>query len=113
MKLPLIQRRRHALTLIELIVVLAIVVLIAALFLPAWNTGGERARRIRCVSYLKQIGLGLRIFASDDTNAFPAGVRTNFGGAKEYVQVGDVFRHFLCFSNVPSLATATSISSQQ
>lgn len=99
MKLPLTQPRNQALTLIELMVVLAIVVLIAALVLPAWNRAGERARRIRCVSYLKQIGLGLHIFASDHTNAFPAGVRTNFGGAKEYVQVGEVFRHFLCISN--------------
>jgi len=99
MKLALTQRRTHALTLIELVVVLAIVVLIAALFLPARHRSGAVARRISCVSYLKQIGLGHRIFASDHTNAFPAGVGTNFGGAKDYVQVGDVFRHFLCISN--------------
>jgi competence protein ComGC len=92
---------RNGLTRVELVVVIAIVVILIGLILPAFQ-GSHRHHgrgRISCVNNLKQISLSFRIFANDNNDLFPTQLADGQGGAMESAARGDVFRVFQVMSN--------------
>ena len=62
---------KAGLTIMEVLVVLAIVVVLAGILMPPFTHDKPRARRISCVNNLKQLGTGLRLFANDADGKYP------------------------------------------
>src|SRR5215216_157385 len=59
------RRRSCGFTLIELLVVIAIIAILAAILFPVFAQAREKARAASCLSNTKQLGLAMRMYATD------------------------------------------------
>jgi prepilin-type N-terminal cleavage/methylation domain-containing protein/prepilin-type processing-associated H-X9-DG protein len=73
--------RRGGFTLVELLVVIAVIAILAAMLLPALATAREMARASTCMSNQKNVGLGFIMFTGDWEGRWPA--RAQVSGTTE------------------------------
>jgi prepilin-type N-terminal cleavage/methylation domain-containing protein len=92
-------RTPRAFTLVELLVVIAIIAILAALLFPALASAKERGRRAVCLSNLREIGIAIHTYASDNNGQIPYGPK-----APAYTNPSDFY---------PSTGAVTSLISLQ
>lgn len=63
--------RCRAFTLVELLIVIAIIAVLAALLFPAAQSTMEKARRAKCASNLRQLGASFTTFAQENDGYMP------------------------------------------
>lgn len=98
-------------TLVELLVVVAIIGILAGILVPVLGRARESAKRKACTSNLKQLGLALNMYASENSENFPTSATQ---GAKSALSL--LYSTYLGSKNVfscPSNATTTTTLSAQ
>ncbi len=99
MNISLSPNWKRGLTLLEIFVILAVISILAIIALVKLREGIERAHRITCTNYLKQMGLGTRVWEGDHTDLYPMSVAGTNGGTMDFITGANAWRHFQVMSN--------------
>jgi prepilin-type N-terminal cleavage/methylation domain-containing protein/prepilin-type processing-associated H-X9-DG protein len=86
-------------TFLEVVIVVAVIAVLLAVLAPAMAPRRATSTRINCVNNLKQLGLGYRTWALDNSGTYPNQVSVTNGGAMEPLNRGEVFFGYLVMSN--------------
>ncbi len=99
-----VTRHAWAFTLVELLVVISIIAVLAALLLPAISRAKASAQATACVSNLHQIGIALQIYVDGNHNLLPVmrdrSMDTNSPATNSLPSVDEVLRSELANTNV-------------
>jgi len=110
-----VRRSGKGFTLVELLVVVAIIGILAGILVPVLGKARENAKRASCKSNLKQIGLALHMYA-DDNSTVPSSFPTDDGNFSaqslsflynDYISTKEVFS---CPSNPMSTANLAALT---
>lgn len=93
-------RRNHAMTLLEVLIIVFVLALVTAMLMPAGNHASHRkAMRIDCVNNLKEVSLATRIWEGNHGDRYPNDISATNGGAMEFAATGDSDIIFQVMSN--------------
>ena len=99
MKPRLSNQRNRALTKIDVLAIIAVLAVAAALLLPALAAAKRKSSRIGCMGNLKQVGIAFRLWEGDNNDKYPMAVSVTNGGAMELIATENVAACFQVMSN--------------
>jgi prepilin-type N-terminal cleavage/methylation domain-containing protein len=79
---PARRRQSHAFTLVELLVVIGIIAILIGILLPTLGRAREQAKRVQCLSNLRQVYTQFVFYARDNRDQVPIGYRA--GKSKQF-----------------------------
>jgi prepilin-type processing-associated H-X9-DG protein/prepilin-type N-terminal cleavage/methylation domain-containing protein len=95
--------KKYRFTLIELLIVIAIIAILASMLLPALRNARASAKRIQCASNLKSMGAGFQIY-TDDNNGFLVDINSVTGSNHYWYQkIGEII-----YPNIDGIADTAS-----
>ena len=105
-------KRRSGFTLIELMMTVAIISLLAALLLPALQTGREKARRTSCLQNLRSLGAGMELYSQNNEFYFPMTPVPPFEDDLSglYPKYIDELQAFVCPSSSAEVNSSTDLT---
>ncbi len=77
--------KKYAFTLIELLVVIAIIALLLAIIIPSLSRAKTLARRLVSSSNMRQIGIGMGMYADDNKGFFPETMHTSVDHKESWI----------------------------
>lgn len=86
-------------TLFEVLLVIGVVLVLAAVLLPTLTPRTHYNPTLRCMNDLKQVGLSFKVWEGDNNDKFPMQVSVTNGGTMELVGSGAAWLHFQVMSN--------------
>jgi prepilin-type N-terminal cleavage/methylation domain-containing protein/prepilin-type processing-associated H-X9-DG protein len=114
-----------AFTLIEFLVVIAIIAILAALLFPVFANAREKARQTSCLNNVKQVATAVHLYTMDWDDAFPQtrtysgdplGDPGQFSDGDEYVETKDLLSKYLKTDQVwrcPSDASPLMVADEE
>jgi prepilin-type N-terminal cleavage/methylation domain-containing protein/prepilin-type processing-associated H-X9-DG protein len=96
------KRAHQGFTLLELLVVVAIISILAAIVLPAFSSARERARRSSCASNLRQLGLAVLQYTTDYDETMPGAYSGDYGIETSPTRLGGWIYYSEYASDAPS-----------
>lgn len=100
-------RNLRGFTLIEMLAVIAIIGVLVALLIPAVQSARESSRRTSCFNNLRQLGLAMQGYASQNADRFPPGAPAQSSTANAY---HGLFSHLLPFLDQMTVWTSLDLS---
>lgn len=113
-------RHLRAFTLVEMIVVIAILIVLVALLYPVYEKSRERARRVACMANLRQLGIAIHLYSGEWDGKVPPRIGKGTGNPRtsQYLMEDDYVtgigllypkyldnqKSFYCPSNIKAFA---------
>lgn len=80
-------RPESGFTLVELLVVVAIIAVLAAMLLPVLAKAKAKSHGAACASHLRQLGMALAFYAGDHASFFPRNIMEGSGSSEGWVTI--------------------------